>query len=242
MESILIFVISYISLIFIWLVFSTILFALSFILKKNLSVIPVGVTYILSFIIQWGLIIYAIYILWQFISHGEWIALIVALVLGGFIIGWWQLIYDLLLMPFLASATYFLNKIENTDFKDNTLTGEVVDDKGHVIKVVESDLAVSKRLAMWFLIAYALNLFSLIINRGDYPTYKWGDFVTTPFLWIISYTIFFGIFLGLYYKLRKGKFFYNGKKYFLASNLRIQSIILVCLFVLFFALGVWHLQ
>ena len=242
MENILFFVIGYVSLIVIWLVFSTVLFALSFVFRKNLSAIPVGITYIISFIIQLGIIIYSIYFLWQLISHGEWLFLVLALIFGGFLIGWWQFIYQLLLMPFLASAAYFLDKVDNTNFKDATLMGEVVDDKGHVANAVESDFSVSRRLAIWFSVAYFLNLFSLIINRGNYPTYKWGDFITTPFLWMISYTLFIGIFLVLYYKLRKGKFFYGGKKYFLASNLRVQSIILICLSVLYFALGVWHLQ
>lgn len=238
MEGVLIFIISYAIIIIVWLIFATLLFALSLIFKKNLSAIPVGITYILGFIIQLGLVIYAISILWQIISHGEWLILILALIFGSFIIGWWQFIYSLLLMPFSVSASYFLSKIDDTDFKDETLSGEVLDEKGKVIGVSESETSLKTRFAKYFLAVYLLDLIPLII----FPVEREGmaplDYITKPFFQIIGLTLIIGIPYAIYRKIKYKTLLTKDKRYFLIQTWKISLYIFIPFSIIVYTLAI----
>lgn len=238
MEGIIIFIIGYLILIVVWLVFSTLLFALSFLFRKNLSSIPIGITYILSFIVQWGLIIYAFYILWQLISNGEWLLLILALIFGGFILGWWQFFYNLLLMPFMATATYFFDKVENTNFGDETVAGEVLDEKGKVVGIAEGDTSLKRRFAKYFIAVYVLQLAPIILFPVEREGFAPIDFVTTPFFRTITLTLIIGIPYGIYRLVRHKEFFTKDKRYFLIQTWKIALYIFIPFLAILFALAV----
>ncbi len=239
MEGVLIFIAGYVIFLFFWLLFVLLFFALSFIFKKNLVTIPVGITYLISFGIQLYIFGYSIYLLWQIISNGEWLLLVLAFVFGGFIIGLWQTIYSFLLAPFIVLATYFLEKVEDTDFGENITAAEILDKDNNVVGVIEGETTIKVRLAKYFLAVYALPLASLLI----FPVEREGlapiDYFTKPFFQIISLTMIVGIPYGIFRKIKRKSFFTKDKRYFLIQTWKIGLYIFIPLLVIvyFLALG-----
>lgn len=238
MEGILLFIISYIVLLIFWLIFVILFFALSFIVRKNLVSIPVGLTILVSFSIQLFIIGYAIYILWQIISNAQWLLLILALIFGGFIIGWWQLIYELLLTPFTVSALYFLAKVESTDFGEDTVVGEILDKDNKVIDISEGETSVKTRFAKYFLVVYALYLIPMVIFPVEREGLSPLDYLTKPFFQIISTTLMVSIPYGIYRKIKYKSFFPKDKRYFLIHVWKIALYIFIPFMVLLYLLAI----
>lgn len=234
MENILLFILGYLVLIIFWIVLVLLFYFLSFISKKNLVSIPVGFTYILSIAIQFMLIGYALYTLWQIVSNREWWLLILAFVFGSFIIGMWQAIYDLLLAPFKASAIYFLEKVEKTDFGENTVVGEVLDKDNKVINISEGETSLKTRFAKYFLLFYAFNLIYILIYPAERAGLAPFDFVIKPFFQIISSTILIGFPYGIYRKIKYKSFFTKDKRYFLIQVWKISLYIFIPLAIILF--------
>lgn len=237
LEVLLLIVVAYVGYLLIWFVLNLVAYFLSLAFKSP-KILQVFVSiagiiyYVFSFIL-------GIYLLWFTISlllSGEILWFILMLLFGGSIVFG---IIGFLQMPFIFIPSYFLTKIEDTNLKEDVEKGEILDEKEKVVGITESETSSKRRVAIWFLTAYFINLFSLLLNKKDYPGYLWGDFITTPFLWVLSQILFFGILLSLYYKIRKGRFFYNGKKYFLGNTLRLGSIVFFILTIIYFAFGVW---
>ncbi|MFH0936940.1 MAG: hypothetical protein V1808_01450 [Candidatus Daviesbacteria bacterium] len=236
MESILIFILGYLIFFIFWLVFVLLFFALSFITKKNLVAIPVGLTYLISFGIQLFLFGYAIYILWQLITNHEWLFLIFAFIFGGFVLGFWGMIYEFLLFPFKASSLYFLEKVEGTDFSETTVVGEILDKDNKVVDVSEGETSIKTRFAKYFLAVYTYNLVYLIISPGDRSLAPF-DYVTTPFFQIISLTFIIGIPYGIYRRIKYKAFFTKDKRYFFIQTWKISLYIFIPLSIILYLLA-----
>ncbi len=234
MEGILVFFLSYLILLILWFVLVLLFFSLSLVFKKNLVAIPEVLTYLVSFGIQIYLIGYALYILWLIISNHEWLLLILALIFGGFVIGFWQTIYDFLLFPFNALSNYFLNKVGETDFSEDIVAGEVLDEDNKVIDISEGDTALKRRFAKYFLSVYAMNLIPLIIFPVEREGLYLFDFVTKPFFQIISLTLIFGVPYGVYRKIRYKSFLTKDKRYFLIQVWKISLCIYLPLLVILY--------
>jgi len=230
----------YLGYLLIWFVINLLAYCLSLALKRPaILTFLVGSAAVLYYIFSFLLGLYLLWVIISLLLSGQIFWFIAMIFIGMSII---YTIIGFLQLPFIFIPAYFLEKLENTIFKDGVIKGEILDDKKHVIAVSESETAVDRRVAIWFITSYSLNLFSLIINRNEYPSYKWGDFISTPFLWMLSQILFFGLIVGIYYKVRKGKFFFNSKRYFLGSALKLNSIIYIILTILFFLGGVWRIQ
>lgn len=236
LKTLLIIVIVYISYLLIWGLICLIAFSLSLIFKKPaiikvISGISQVVVYILSSLIGLGILIYTVSLL----LHGEILWFFVMIFVGmGVVAG----ILSFLQMPFMLIPAYLEEKVENMEREEDVVRGEILDENNKVIGVVEGEKDISRRLAIYFILVYGLNLLSLLLNSTEYPGYKFGDYLLTPFLWTMTGVVFLGIIIGIFRKVSKGKFFYPRKKIFLTSVLKVNSICLIVLSVLYLLLGV----
>ena len=218
MENILWFLLGYLLLLTIWLVFVLLFFALSFVFRKNLSLVPSGLTYLISYGIQLFLFGYAVYMFWQIIVSHQWLLLIFALIFGGFILSIWQMMYNLFLTPFIALSLYFSNKVDKTDFNDDAIEAEILDKDNKVIDVSVGSSRINKKLATIFLINYIVNLIYIITHPQQYHMLGWWDYMITPIFFMVQNIIIFGIVIGIYNKIKHHKFIWRGKKQFLIQT------------------------
>jgi hypothetical protein len=150
---------------------------------------------------------------------------------------WWEAIYSLMLMPFQVSAMYFLEKVEKTDFGDESITGEVLDEKGNVVGISQSETSLKRNFAKYFLAVYLYNLVYLIISPGD-RTLAPFEYITTPFFQIISLTLLVGIPYGIYRKIRHKSFFTKDNRYFFIQTWKTTLYIFIPLSVILYILTI----
>ena len=131
MEAIFSFIIGYILLLFVWLIILLVFTGLSYITRKNLTTIPYFINSLISVAVKLYLIGYGLLVLWFLVMNKEWLLLLLALIFGGLIIGFWEMIYDFLLFPFGLLSAYFLTKT------DEKLTQPVIDSKAKTISPEE---------------------------------------------------------------------------------------------------------
>jgi hypothetical protein len=239
MENILIVIFVYLGYLILWSLICLLAFTLSLILKKPsimhiVSGISTVIVYLLNFLIGIGLLIYVGSLLFS----GEFLWFIIMLFVGISVVTW---LLSLLQMPFILIPSYFAEKAESIEGEEDVVKGEVLDEHHKIIAVTEGEKDISRRLAIYFVAVYGLNLLSLFMNRQDYPTYMWGDYLLSPFLWVVSQIVFFGLIIGIYFKIRKGKFFHPRKKVFLISVLKVTTIVLIIFSILFLLVGVWQI-
>lgn len=239
MEGILIFLLGYLILFSIWMVFILLFYALSYVSRKNLVVIPFGLTQLISFGIQLFLIGYAFYIVWQLITSHAWVFLILAFIFGGFILSFWGAIYELILVPFKASSLYFMERIERANFDGEIIAAEILDKDNKVIGITDGS-STDKRLAIFFLIDYGINLLYVITHPQQYQMIAWWDYLITPMFFMAQNIIIFGIIIGVYNKIRHHKFIWRNKKHMFIKILiadlifviGIQAFAIIYLFIL----------
>lgn len=238
MNGILIFILSYIGFLIVWYVVVLIFYFLSYIFKKNLASIPYGLIYIISILIQLYLFGYALYFLWQLIRGHEWLLLVLALIFGGFVMNWWQVIYSLLLAPFSWIAETFLNKFSATDLNEDVLAGEILDKDNKVIDVTEGETSIKKRFAKYFIGFYVFNLVYMLISPAEREGLAVFDFITKPFFQIIGSTIIVGVPYGIIRLLRHKPFLTKDKRYFLIQTWKICLYIFIPLSVIVLGLAI----
>jgi len=239
MENILYLIAVYLGYLLVWGVICLVVFAVSLIFKRPtiigmLTAMSTIVVYILNFFLGLGLLLY----LGALLVNGQFLWFIIMLFLGIYIIGW---LLNLLQMPFLIIPVYFAQKAESIEKQPDVVRAEVLDKQHKVIFVTESEKEIDKRFAIYFIAVYILNFLSLLINRRDYPSYLWGDYIFMPFFWIISQVLFFGLIIGAYNKIKNGRFFYPRKKNFFILTFKVTAIVLVVLTVLFVLTGFWQI-
>lgn len=236
MNNVLILVLVYISYLIIWGVVNLIAFTLSLVFKrpqitKVVSSLSQVVYYLLSFGLGIGILIFTISLL----LSGQIFYFILMLIIGISIVTG---AFSLLQMPFLLIPTFFESKLEAIESEPDFEKAEILDKDNKIISVIEPEKGLNRKLALYFIFVYFLNLFSLIKNRSEYPNYLFGDYIVSPFLWTLSTTLFFGVIIGIFNLIRHKKFFFPRKKIFLIKVLKTSTIVLAILTVLFILLGV----
>ena len=232
----------YLSYLLIWFIVNLLAYFVSLAFKTpKILILFVGTAAILYYIFSFLLGLYLLWITISLLLNGQFLWFLVMSFIGLSII---YGVIGFLQMPFMLIPSYFLEKLEKFDSKEDIVRAEILDDKDNVLTVTEGEATTSRRLAIWFLIAYGINLFSLVINRQaeEYQGYRWGDYILTPTIQILTQLLVFGIFVGIFYKLRKGKFFFINKRYFITSTLKVSSIIFGILIVIYLFLGIWTIK
>lgn len=239
MNQIIILVVVYVSYLLIWGLICLLSFALALVFKKPAIMHAVtGITQLivglLNFLIGGWLLIYAFSLLFS----GQILWFIVMIFIGIGIVTWFL---SLIQMPFTIIPMLFSQKIEDIEKESDVVKVEILDEHHKVVGVIEGEKAIDRRLAIYFIVVYGLNLLSIFMSPTGNSDYLWGDYLLSPFLWIISEVLFFGFIIGIYQKIRRGKFFYPRKKVFLVTTLKINAIILVILSTLLMLLGIWKI-
>ncbi|OGY37810.1 MAG: hypothetical protein A3E36_02345 [Candidatus Andersenbacteria bacterium RIFCSPHIGHO2_12_FULL_45_11b] len=223
----------YVGYLSIWAIVNLLAFALSVAFKKPVILSTVlGIT---ALAVQLVGFVVGIGILWFVISlllNGQFLWFMFMLFIG---IGLLSGLLGFLQMPFILISGYFASKMEDMSQGSGI---EVIGENNETIKVLSDDSA-NQKLAIYFLAVYGLNLLSVLINTEDYPTWQWGDYIAWPVVWVFTQAIFFGLIIGIYMKLRHGKFWYPTKKRMMISTLKTTTIVLIAFTVLLIFFGVW---
>jgi len=223
----------YVGYLILWGIINLLAFAFSVAFKKPL--ILNAVLGISALAVQLVGFVVGIGILWFVISlllNGQFLWFIFMLFIG---IGLLSGLLGFLQMPFMLISSYFASKMEDMSQGSSV---EVIGQNNETVKV-SSDDSVNQKLAIYFLAVYGLNLLSVLINTEDYPTWQWGDYIAWPVVWVFSQAIFFGLIVGIYMKLRHGKFWYPTKKQMMISTLKTTTIVLIAFTILLIFFGVW---
>lgn len=223
----------YVGYLILWGIINLLAFAFAVAFKKPL--ILNAVLGISALAVQLVGFVVGIGILWFVISlllNGQFLWFIFMLFIG---IGLLSGLLGFLQMPFILISSYFASKMEDMSQGSSV---EVIGDNNETIKVSSND-SVNQKLAIYFLAVYGLNLLSVLMNTEDYPTWQWGDYIAWPVVWVFSQAIFFGLIIGIYMKLRHGKFWYPTKKQMMTITLKATTIVLIAFTVLLIFFGVW---
>lgn len=230
--------VAYLAYLILWGVVCTLAYSLTLIFKKKsimewfVSVASI-IANIINFIVGIWLLIYT----FSLLTSGEFLWFLAMIFFG---IGLVTQVFSVLQLPFYAIPVYFSHILEQADMNEDIVIGEILDENNNVIGTTEEgEFSKNRKLALYFSVAYLLNLLSLYLNQGDYPGYKWGDYILTPFLWLFSQVIFLGIFVVIINKIRKRKFFYNGFKSTLISTLKVSNYIMGMLTIIYLYFGIW---
>lgn len=233
--NILYFVLIYISIVFFWFVVSTLAYFFALIFKKTAVVSFVtGVGLIIQYIAN---LVLGLLLIWQgitYLIHGEILQLVVYILIGAGLISW---LYGFLQLPFTLITTYYIDRIERLDFNEDIATAELLDEKGKVIKKIEGDTSISIRMAKYFIALYLLNLLTMFISQSKPETgYKWADYITLPFVWIISSSLILGIPYLLIHKIRHKQWFTDDKRLFFTTlwkfNFYIYAVIGALIYII----------
>lgn len=234
MKTLLIVLIAYLSYLLTWFTINLLAYYISIVFKKKIVLTSVlGLTFLIIVFLEWGisglLVFYAISLLFG----GKFLAFILLVFFG---IGLVQIGLNYIKMPFIVISYYFLDKLEDYDLDEQIERGEILDEKGRVIGVVEGESSINSRLAKYFLLLYIVSLLDIILWPDIGKSYLWGDFIVTPFLKIISATIVFGPFYAVYHKIKFQSFLPKDKRYFLINTWRLSLVVAGILygFALFF--------
>jgi hypothetical protein len=170
-----------------------------------------GFTYIAIVIYQILIWIWLIYIGVQLFMSGQWIFLILYVLIGyGFV----ATIFGMFQAPFILIPAYFEEKAEGKSKEEEIETAEVLDEEGNVVTKLEGEKTMSKNLARSFLMLYGINLFALIL----FPVEREGlvaiDYLMRPFYWMITPTLVVGLIYGIYRKIKHKNFFTEDKRHF----------------------------
>lgn len=226
MTGIIEFLIGYILLIVFWLIVNLFFYALSIVFKKGFFFVPFAINTLLNWAIQIYLIVYPLYILWQIIVAKEWLILILALIFGWFIIGWWQMIVGFLTAPFSGITIYFSEKAaKKLDRKEDGYEYEVLSPEGEIVRKYKSWGKTHKDFAKWFVISFCIAfIHQFQTSESNYwKGLMW--YVLTPVIIIVLASIVIGLLLGIYNILKKRPFLGEDRYEFLVKILKGFSII-----------------
>ncbi len=228
MNSISNFLYSYIFLILLWGAINLILYTLSYLVRKNLSSLTVILTYLIDFGVQIYLFCYSIYILWQILIAKQWLLLILAFIFGGFIIGWWQAIYSILLAPFHFISYFFTTKVqESIDKPVQEYEAEYISPEGKMIGKFQSEDKTNKLLAKWSLILFATLFLHQFSTQVDNKGIGLGWFIISPMIVMAIVCAVIALLLGIWNSIKHKSFFVDNKKVFILKCLKITSIIYI---------------
>lgn len=227
MSAILNFLFGYVAILIFWLIINLFFYALTTISRKGFFFIPFALNTLLNWAIQIYLLFYYAYnYIWKSIISKEWLLLIISLVFGSFLIGFWQFVYGLLVMPISGITVYFSEQATKfLDRKGNEFDYEVISPEGKIIEKNQSLDKSQKMLSLWFIVTFVI----LFIRQF---TTTWSDnsfgpiwFVIIPMFVILTSAIFVGFFVGIFNLIKKRRFFTENRYEYLATTLKIVAII-----------------
>lgn len=230
LNEIFIFIIFYLGYVLIWGIVNLIAYALTLAVNKPAIMHAVtGVSFLAFALLGWMIGLSVFWYMITLLFSGQFLWFIFMLFFG---VSLFMGVIGLLQMPFILVSGYFTEKVENMPTK------EIIDGNTIVIEG-DSDDTVNSQLATYFLIVYIINLLSVLINTEDYPMWQWGDYIAWPVIWVFTQAAFWGVIVGIYMKLRYGKFWYPTKKKMMITTLKVTTGALLLLTVLFIFFGVW---
>lgn len=223
--------IAYISLLLIWGALNLVVFAISFLRKANYLKGFDVLNNIMMYLIQIGIFLWGLGILWTLFSSKEWLLLFLAFIFGGVIIGFYRMFYVLLQAPFIVITNNLsekLNKSKGESWQD--YEAEILTPDGKVVAAMTSDDRVNKRLSLWFLIVYFLTLASYLFDSGSDRNWAWGDYIVMPILFICLFSLPIMLVYAIWNFLKYRKVFPQSKRQFLANTIRALGVLLMILF------------
>jgi hypothetical protein len=218
-------VIVYLAYLFTWLMINLVFYFFSLAFKKRAilnTLTGLGIVALYIFNLLTG-----VSLLWLAISlllDSQFLWFFIMIMFGiGLIAG----ILNVLQAPFIIITSYFTEKIEKVDFKENTVTAEILDKDNKVVGKVEGSTTVSTRLAKYFVSFFLLNLISIFLFPEDGVKLAPLDYIVKPAMQVIGGTLIFGIPYGIYRLIRYKRFFPEDKRYFYIQVWKINLIIFI---------------
>lgn len=223
--------ITYISLLFLWAVLNIVVFAISYLRKANYLKGFDALNNIVMYLIQIGIFIWGLGILWMFFTNKEWLLLFLAFMFGGMIIGFYQMFYTLLQAPFIVLTKSLSEKLDNSKNESwQEYEAEILTPDGEVVATMISDDKVNKRLSFWFLAVYFLTLSSYFFDSGTDRNWTWGDYVIMPVIFMCLFSLPIMLVYAIWNVFKHRIVFPAGKRLFVANVFRALGILLIILF------------
>lgn len=223
MNTIILFILIYLSYLLIWFTINLVAFFLAIVTKRPsvfgwISGISQLILWILNFLVGIWLLVFDVGLL----MGGQILGAIIFFFIG---IGAILSFINWLQIPFIFIAAYFSEKVGSTDFNENVASAEILDKDNRVMAKLEGDTTISVRLAKYFLVFYAFNLAFMFLYPDRRRSYGLTDFITSPFLQIIGGTLIIGIPYLVYHKIRYHTFLPEDKRYFFISVWKLALIV-----------------
>ncbi len=230
METLLIILFVYLAYIFTWFVINIVFYFFSIAFKKKtilnvLTLLGGIVLNIFNFLVGIGFLWLAISLL----LNREFLWFILLVFFGFGLIGG---LLSFLQLPFVFITTYFSNKLDDIDFNEDIVSAELVDEHNKVVAKIEGDTAISRRLAIYFVLFFAFNLLSIFIFPDDEQQLMALDYIINPTLQILGGTIILGIPYLIYHKIKHKSFLPDDKRYFFIQVWKLNLIFFSILSVL----------
>lgn len=235
MSGLLIGLITYFSLLFLWSVLNIVVFAISYLRKANYLKGFDVLNSIIMYLIQIGIILWGLGIVWSFFSNKEWLLLFLAFMFGGMVIGFYQMFYYLLQAPFIFLTKHLSEKLDKSKKEPwQEYEAEILTPEGKVVGTMISDDKVNKRLSFWFLAVYFLTLISYFLDSGTDRNWAWGDYIIMPVVFMSLFSLPIMLIYAVWNGIRYKKILPKGKRFFVANTLRILCVLLIILLVMNF--------
>ncbi len=207
----------------VWLVLNLVVFAISYLLRRSVSSILLIINMVINFVIYitfafWGLFLY-----WNALINKQWLLFVILLIIGSFVIGFYQIIVTLILMPFSLISSYFTGKTENyKNTKRVEYQAEYLSPEGKVMDTIESDDLINKKLATFFLLDFFGHLVYLLLHPQQYKMYGLWDYIFTPFFFLLQDILFFILMVLIFNRFRHGRFIYLSWRSVITQTLKLD--------------------
>jgi len=225
MEIFFFIIFGYVISLIVWLTLHLIFLALSVILKRNVNSILFGSNVILTTIVQFGFFIWILFSLVEALIHRQWTVVIFLLVFGSLIVGFFQMISNFILMPFLGASVFFVNKADNhIGHSSSEYETKLNGSEGKLAKRVDSKDKVIKKLAIFYLLSFFTHLIYILTHSNQYNIYGWWDYIFTPSFFMLQDVLLFALPVLIYNRFKHDQFIYQSKKYLLTQVLLVDVI------------------
>lgn len=161
MYDLIIYIFGYLFLLMAWGAFLLIICSLSYLIKKNLTVIVNYIYVPIGLLIVFFPLFIVIKTIYELFVQGAWAWLVVGLFFFGTAVGALQNIYMILLVPFYKMSEFALNKYKIlSEGPSDLYEAEVITPDGEVL-YMQSDRKVNNKIALWLICNYVM-----VIGRG----------------------------------------------------------------------------
>lgn len=228
METLFFFLFGYIISVIVWLTLHLIFLSLSIIFKRNVNSILFGLNHILSVMVQIGLFVWSLFLLYGVFTNKQWLYLIFLLIFGSLILGIYQMIIGFIMMPFIGISVFFVNKADrHGGYLSSEDEAEYISSERKIVKRVDAEDKVVKKLATFYLLSFFTHLIYVLTHTNQYHLYGWWDYILTPSLFMLQNIVLFGLPILIYNRFKHDKFIYQSKKYLLVQILTVDVIVTI---------------